>query len=72
MLTYFEPALQRAVMERIASALRPGGALLIGSQESLPNARLDIARWPGSRCIYRKLSPGEVNHTVTPDEDRLA
>jgi len=71
-LTYFEPALQRAVMERIANALRPGGALLIGSQESLPDARLDLTRWPGSRCIYRKLAPGEASHTVTPDDDRLA
>jgi chemotaxis protein methyltransferase CheR len=56
-LTYFAPALQSAVTERIAERLRPGGALVIGIHESLPETLRGFALWPGARAIYRRLAP---------------
>jgi chemotaxis protein methyltransferase CheR len=40
--TYFAPALQKAVLERIAASLEPHGVLVIGSHEHLPGT---MARW---------------------------
>jgi hypothetical protein len=40
-------------MERIVGRLRPGGALVIGLHEALPEA-LGLSPWPGARAIYRK------------------
>jgi chemotaxis protein methyltransferase CheR len=40
--TYFAPALQEAVLERIALSLEPRGLLVIGSHEHL---RGSLARW---------------------------
>jgi chemotaxis protein methyltransferase CheR len=70
-LTYFEPALQRTVMERIVNVLRPGGALLVGSQESLPDAQLELERWPGARCTYRKLASSAPSCVDALDEYRM-
>jgi chemotaxis protein methyltransferase CheR len=54
-LTYFAPAAQLEVMERVVARLRPGGALIIGVHESLPEGLRGLAPWPGARAIYRKL-----------------
>jgi chemotaxis protein methyltransferase CheR len=40
--TYFAPALQEAVLERVAASLEPRGVLVIGSHEHLPGS---LARW---------------------------
>jgi chemotaxis protein methyltransferase CheR len=56
-LTYFAPPLQREVMERAAARLRPGGALVVGIHESLPEGIPGFASWPGARAIHRKLGP---------------
>ncbi len=55
-LTYFAPSLQREVMERVVSRLRPGGALVIGVHESLPEGLAGLEPWPGTRAIFRKRS----------------
>jgi chemotaxis protein methyltransferase CheR len=52
-LTYFAPHLQQQVMERLATRLRPGGALVIGVHESLPEALAGFEPWPGARAIFR-------------------
>lgn len=57
-LTYLAPRLQRQVAERVISRLRPGGALVIGMHESLPDELNEITPWPGARAIYRKLERG--------------
>ncbi|MGZ8203034.1 MAG: CheR family methyltransferase [Burkholderiales bacterium] len=67
-LTYFEPALQRAVMARIVETLRPAGALIVGSRESLPDALPEIEPWTGARCTYRKLA----SHAAEPCAGELA
>jgi len=56
-LTYFAPALQRQVMDRVVARLRPGGALVIGIHEALPEGVTGLAPWPGARAIYRKFEP---------------
>ncbi|MBI4196171.1 MAG: methyltransferase domain-containing protein, partial [Betaproteobacteria bacterium] len=53
-LTYFAPAGRRQVMERVVARLRPGGALVIGIHESLPEGLRGPAPWPGARAIYCK------------------
>ena len=54
-LTYFAPPLQHEVMERVVARLRPGGALVIGIHESLPESLPGFTPWPGARAITRKL-----------------
>jgi chemotaxis protein methyltransferase CheR len=52
-LTYFEPDLQSEIMQRMLARLRPGGALVVGLHERLPDG-LSLSPWPGARAIYRK------------------
>ncbi len=53
-LTYFAPAVQREVIQRLLERLRPGGALAIGLHEALPAGVGGLETWPGTRAIYRK------------------
>ena len=57
-LTYMAPPLRRQVVQRVISRVRPGGALVIGIHESLPDGLSEITAWPGARAIYRKLECG--------------
>lgn len=52
--TYYAPAVQRAIMSRVADRLRPGGALVLGIHEVLPEDLVGFAPWPGARATYRK------------------
>lgn len=51
--TYFDLPLQREVAERLALALRPGGALVIGSHEMLPEGAHALAPWCSRPGLYR-------------------
>jgi chemotaxis protein methyltransferase CheR len=54
--TYFAPALQETVLERIAASLQPRGFLVIGSHEHLPGS---MAQWRPAGChrtIFTLLS----------------
>lgn len=53
-LTYFAPAMQHSVIERIIARLHPGGALIVGIHEAPPPHLMGLAPWPGGRGIYRK------------------
>ena len=44
--TYFEDALQREVLERLAGVLRPGALLVLGSHEHLPAGQELLRPWP--------------------------
>jgi chemotaxis protein methyltransferase CheR len=55
--TYFEPELQRAVASRLARALRPGGALVLGAHEALPAGVCQFEPWSVSERIYRRTTP---------------
>jgi chemotaxis protein methyltransferase CheR len=51
--TYFDEARRRAVLAHMASAVRAGGALVIGLHEALPESP-SFAPWPGTRAVYRR------------------
>jgi chemotaxis protein methyltransferase CheR len=52
--TYFDEALQKEMLERIAAKLLPGGALVIGIHESLPGGMKDFEVWSDRQKIFRK------------------
>jgi chemotaxis protein methyltransferase CheR len=52
--TYFDAAAQRTVLAHLAGALRPGGALVVGLHEALPEPARPFAPWPGVRAVYRR------------------
>jgi len=52
--TYFEPALQQEVLDRISERIFPGGAFVAGMHESLPAGYRGFKPWPGGQGIYRK------------------
>jgi len=53
-LTYFSPELQRKVMAQVVATLHPGGALVIGIHEKLPDGLAGLEPWNEKRAIYRK------------------
>jgi chemotaxis protein methyltransferase CheR len=53
-LTYYLPPVQLAIMQRIADRLRPGGALVVGIHEPLPEGLTRLAPWPGARAVHRR------------------
>lgn len=54
-LTYFEEAVQRDVLERMAARMVSGAALVVGTHEVLPSG-LEHAfePWPGVRAVHRR------------------
>ena len=71
-LTYFQPRLQRDAMGTVLEALRFGGALVIGSQESPPDGLPALMPWPGARCIYRKLGSSVTASMAAPSNPEVA
>lgn len=52
--TYFDLGLQGEVAARLASCITPGGALVLGAHERLPNGTETFAPWSAGLCVYRK------------------
>lgn len=52
--TYFDVSLQCEVAERLALALRPGGALVVGSHETIPEGSGVLAPWCARLGVYRR------------------
>ena len=59
--TYFDETSQRAALRRLLDKLTPGGALIIGKGESLPEGRWAIEPWSLPMGIYRKTSVATEN-----------
>jgi chemotaxis protein methyltransferase CheR len=55
--TYFGDELAGAALERLASRLRYGGALVIGVHERLPAEAAAFEAWPACRATYRLRPP---------------
>jgi len=55
--TYFDAQLSRLALDRIASRLRAGGALVVGIHEDLPQPAPGFEPWPGCRAVYRLRAP---------------
>lgn len=53
-LTYYAPPVQLALARRIVDRLRPGGALVVGVHEALPEALAGLAPWPQARGVHRR------------------
>jgi len=53
-LTYFEETLQQQVLNRIVQQLLPGGALVIGKTERLPEEEFGLSEWIPNQGIYRQ------------------
>ena len=54
--TYFDDEVQGTSLGRIGPHLRPGGALVIGSRESLPPCCHGFLAWAGTRGIHHRVS----------------
>jgi chemotaxis protein methyltransferase CheR len=54
--TYFDADAQRAAAARVADALRPGGALVLGTHEALPADSDRFEPWSSSTAIQRRIS----------------
>ncbi|WP_240359284.1 CheR family methyltransferase [Pyxidicoccus trucidator] len=54
--TYFAPALQREVLARLVARLVPGGLLVIGGHESLPEHGRDLERAAGPLPVFRRVT----------------
>jgi chemotaxis protein methyltransferase CheR len=52
--TYFEERLQTEVLGTIADRLTPGGVLLIGEHETLPDDQSGLTSFPGASGFYGK------------------
>jgi chemotaxis protein methyltransferase CheR len=52
--TYFDLELQRAVLARLLGHLRPGGALVVGVHESLPEGAAELVPWPDARAVFER------------------
>jgi chemotaxis protein methyltransferase CheR len=51
--TYFDAERAQLALGRIASRLRPGGALVVAVHERLPQPAAGFEPWPGCRAIFR-------------------
>jgi chemotaxis protein methyltransferase CheR len=60
--TYFDPALQRVVLDRIAERTLPNGFLVLGHHESIPPEATGWVPWKEDAAIYCKgdevIAPG--------------
>jgi len=52
--TYFDEVLQRRIMQRLSGTLAPGGVLVIGSLESIPDGPWGVQPWSTRLGIYQK------------------
>ena len=53
--TYFEESLQQQMLAQITQRLLPGGGLVIGKTESLPNDSAGLTPWFLRQGIYRRI-----------------
>jgi chemotaxis protein methyltransferase CheR len=53
--TYYDEPLQSTIAERLAAVLRPGGALVVGSHESLPEGNPHFEPWGAHRAVFRRV-----------------
>jgi chemotaxis protein methyltransferase CheR len=54
--TYFAREVQGSVLARLVAPLVSGGALVIGSHETLPAGDWGLVPWDDTGCILRKIS----------------
>jgi chemotaxis protein methyltransferase CheR len=66
--TYFEEALQQEILKKIVKELVPGGILVIGIHESIPQGWGAVTQYGDSRCVYQKTTADNersAKHEIT-------
>jgi chemotaxis protein methyltransferase CheR len=64
-LLYFSADVRRQVFETLASAMRPGGLLVLGAGETVIGMSDQFRPCDQYRGFYRALGPGETRRTAT-------
>jgi chemotaxis protein methyltransferase CheR len=59
--TYFDETLQRKTMQGLSDRLAPGGALIIGNLESLPDGAWGLAPWFTRAGVYEKTVESQLH-----------
>lgn len=54
--TYFDPALQQKTAAALVQRLAPGGCLVVGAHERLPDSVAGIEPWPGTAGFFRRAA----------------
>jgi chemotaxis methyl-accepting protein methylase len=52
--TYFEEFLQRRILKDLLAILNPGGFLIIGAHEKLPEKSMELNYFKNSKIIFQK------------------
>lgn len=68
--TYFDQDRQREVLGRIQKKLLPGGALVIGIHEKLPEGVTGFRAWKGGRGIFRESDEPATSRILIRADDR--
>jgi chemotaxis protein methyltransferase CheR len=55
--TYFAQGLQRRIAQGLLDRLVPGGCLVLGANERLPEGFDQVEPWPGQHRLFRKRGP---------------
>jgi chemotaxis protein methyltransferase CheR len=69
--TYFDLDSQRATAARLATAVREGGALVLGAHEELPADAAQFEPWSAAHRIYRRRS-ARRSSIVSASSERLS
>jgi len=64
-LTYFDEALQRRLLALLIDKLEPGGALVVGATERVPEGLGGLVAWASRLRIYRATAPAGAAATTT-------
>jgi chemotaxis protein methyltransferase CheR len=65
---YFDRACQLGALRRLLAALTPGGALVIGRRERLPDDGWPLTPWLPDPGIFRRLANGRCSSTTDEEE----
>ncbi len=52
--TYYKVDIQINILNKLTNKLKPGGFLIIGSHETLPDINHDLIKYASNNCIYQK------------------
>ncbi|HSB43867.1 MAG TPA: CheR family methyltransferase [Nitrospira sp.] len=53
--TYFDATLQDTTLRQLTERIRPGGAIVIGNGESLPEGEFGLIPWSENEGVYRRV-----------------
>jgi chemotaxis protein methyltransferase CheR len=59
--TYFDAAIQQKILRGFSDSLAPGGALIIGNLETLPDGPWGLVPWFTRERVYRKTAKSQVD-----------